>query len=118
MRKVIVLVFLLALLRGFGVTQTSAQEKSYITVRGSEQNEDVLIPDVLKGSKAYPLTYSQGAPGCPNLRNGDYLMLELPKNFGMYECRNLEASPEFVAASDTVAPEKDEKLGEYRLVEK
>jgi hypothetical protein len=118
MKKTIVLFFLLALFRGFGAVQISAQEKSYITVRGSELNNGVLILDVLKGSKAYQLQCNQGEPGCTNLKNGNYLMLELPKNFGMYECRDVEVYPESMATPDTNPPEKNEKLGEYCLVEK
>jgi hypothetical protein len=118
MKKTIVLFFLLALFRGFGAVQISAQEKSYIPVRGSELNNGVLILDVLKGSKAYQLQCNQGAPGCTNLKNGNYLMLELSKNFGMYECRDVEVYRESVATPDTNLPDKNEKLGEYCLVEK
>jgi hypothetical protein len=40
-------------------------------------------------------------------------MIQLPKNFGMYECRDVEIYPESAVTSD-----KDKKLGEYCLVEK
>jgi hypothetical protein len=40
-------------------------------------------------------------------------MVELPKNFGMYECKDVEIYPEFA-----VNPDKDEKLGEFCLEEK
>lgn len=45
-------------------------------------------------------------------------MVELPKNFGMYECRDIEVYPESAATTDTAPPDKDKKLGEYCLVEK
>ncbi len=40
-------------------------------------------------------------------------MVELPKNFGMYECQDVEVYPESAVTED-----KDQKLGEYCLVEK
>lgn len=40
-------------------------------------------------------------------------MVELPKNFGMYECKDVEIYSESVVTSD-----KDMKVGEYCLVEK
>ncbi len=117
-KKVMVLFLLLAFFRGFGAAQTSAQEKSYITVRGSELNNGVIILDILKAGKAYQLQCNQGASECTNLENGNYLMVEAPRNFGMYECRDVEVYPESVATSDTSSPDKNKKLGEYCLIEK
>lgn len=74
--------------------------------------------DILKASKAYQLQCNQGASGCTNLKSGNYLMVELPKNFGMYECSNVEIYPASAATPDTSAPDKDNKLGEYCLIEK
>jgi len=118
MKKAVILFSLLTLFRVFGTVQVSAQERSYITVRGSELNNSFFILDVLKGSNAYQLQCNQGAPGCTSLKSGNYLMLELPKNLGMYECRHVEAYPESAAASDTALPGKHKKLGEYCLIEK
>ena len=98
--------------------EVSAQEESLITVRGSELNNGVVILDVLKASKACQLQCNQGAPGCTNLKNGNYLMVELPKNFGMYECRDVEVYPQSAVTPDTTPPDKDKKLGEYCLIEK
>ena len=109
----VLVVFLL-----FGSVEVSAQEKSFITVKGSELNNGVVILNVLKASKAYRLQCNQGAPGCTNLQNGNYLMVELPENFGMYECRDVEVYPRSAATADTTPPDKDKKLGEYCLVEK
>jgi hypothetical protein len=113
MKIVMVLFSLLILFYVLGTRQACAQEKSNITVRGSELNSGVVIMDVLKASKAYQLQCNQGAPGCATLKNGNYQMVELPKNFGMYECRDVEIYPESAVTSD-----KDNKLGEYCLVEK
>lgn len=118
MKKALVLFSLLTLFCVLCTRQVCAQEKSNITVRGSELNNGVVIMDVLKGNKAYQLLCNQGASGCTNLRNGNYLMVELPENFGMYECRDVEVYPQSAATSDTALPDKDKKLGEYCLVEK
>lgn len=118
MKKAMILFSLLILFRVFGTVQVSAQEKSDITVRGSELNNGVVILDVVKASRNYQLQCNQGAPGCATLKNGNYQMLELPKNFGMYECRDVEVYPQPAATPDTSPPNKDQKLGEYCLVEK
>ncbi len=118
MKKAMILLSLLILFRLFGTVQVSAQEKSYITVRGSELNNGVVIPDVLQTGKTHQLQCNQGAPGCITLKNGNYQMLELPKNFGMYECRDVEVYPGSMAVPEPMAPDKSQKLGEYCLVEK
>ena len=118
MKKAIALFFLLDLFCVMDAVLVSAQEKSYITVRGSELNNGVVILDVRKANKDYRLQCNQGAPGCTTLKNGNYQMMELPKNFGMYECRDIEVYPESAATPDAAAPDKGQKLGEYCLVEK
>jgi hypothetical protein len=118
MKTDITFFLLLALFLLFGSVEVSAQETSFIAVKGSDLNNGVVILDILKASKAYQLQCNQGAAGCTNLRNGNYLMVELPKNFGMYECRDVEVYPQSAATPDTVPPDKDKKLGEYCLVEK
>ena len=65
--------FCLALFLLFGSVEVSAQEKSFIAVKGSDLNNGVVILDILKASKAYQLQCNQGAAGCTNLRNGNYL---------------------------------------------
>ncbi len=113
MKKALVLFLLLALFRVFGAVHASAQEKSYITVRGSDLNNGVVILDVLKANKAYQLQCNLGASGCTTLKNGNYQMVQLPQNFGMYECTDVEVYPESAVISD-----KDKKLGEYCLLMK
>lgn len=118
MKKSMILFSLLILLRMFATVLVSAQEKSYITVRGSELNNGVVILDLVKASRNYQLQCNQGAPGCATRKNGNYQMLELPKNFGMYECTDVEVYPESAAVPKPTAPGKSQKLGEYCLVEK
>ena len=70
--------------------------------------------DVVKPGKAYKLQCNLGAPGC-TAENGRYSMVELPENFGVYECTNVE-----VYRESAVDPEKDkdQRLGAHCLVEK
>jgi hypothetical protein len=51
--------------------------------------------------------------GCASLRNGTYQIVELAKNFGMYECKDVE-----IYSESAVDPQKDKKLGEFCLEEK
>lgn len=115
MKKDFSIFLLLALFPWFGAVEVSAQSKSHITVIRNELNNGVVILDVVKAGKAYKLRCNLGAPGCTALENGKYLMVELPENFGMYECKDVEVYGE--AAVDP-EKDKDKKLGEYCLVEK
>lgn len=115
MKKEISLFLLLALFLLFSTVEVSAQNKSYITVTGSQLNSGVLILDIVRASKAYRLQCNWGTGGCTTLKNDKYLMLELPENFGMYECKCVEVYPESAVNPQN---EKDKKLGEYCLIEK
>jgi len=118
MKNAMILFSLLILFRMFGAVQVSAQEKSNIAVRGSQTNNGVVLLDVLKAGKTYQLQCNQDAPGCVSLKNGNYQMLELPKNFGLYDCRDVEVYPESVTVPEPTARDKNQKLGEYCLMGK
>jgi hypothetical protein len=88
--------------RGFG------QEKTAITVKGSELNNGVVIVEVLKAGKGYELQCNQGMQSCTLLKSGKYQMVELPSNSGMYDCKDVQ----IFAETDTA---QDQKIGEYCL---
>jgi len=113
MKREIILFLLLALFLLFCAVEVSAQEKSAITVTRYELNNGVVILDILKAGKVYELQCNHGFLRCTPLKSGKYVMVELPKNHGMYECRNVEVYPESI--TDPVA---EEKLGSYCLSEK
>jgi hypothetical protein len=113
MNKKAILLSSLAIVVFLIAAQASAQEKSYVTVRGNGLNNGVVTVDVLKDGKTYRLSCNDGMPGCNSLKVGKYQMVELPKNFGMYECKNIEVYPELPAN-----PEKDSRLGQYCLEER
>lgn len=115
MRKEIVLLMLGILFCGIGAA--ASDQKSSITVKGSQLTSGVVILDIVRSDKIYTLQCNQGAPDCSVLSNGKYQMLELPKNFGMYDCSDVEIYPDATASPDN-APDRNKKLGEYCLIEK
>ena len=113
MKKGILFFFLLALFI-CGAARAWAQEKSAITVKGSELNNGVVIVDVLKAGKGYELQCNSGMPSCTPLKSGKYQMIDLPTNSGMYECRDVQIYPD----SAVNAEDADKKIGEYCLTAK
>jgi hypothetical protein len=111
MRKTIILLgFLVAL-------QLAAQEKSIVTVRSSEINNGVVIVTVQQatpgeGKTSFALHCNKGASGCKAVEAGNYLMVRLPKNYGMYDCANVELYP------SSADPETSQKVGAYCLIDK
>jgi dihydroorotase-like cyclic amidohydrolase len=95
-----------------GATTILSQEKSIITVKGSELNNGVVIVDVVKDGKGYDLQCNEGSGRCTALKGGKYLMVEMPKNTGMYECRDVQIY------ADGVDPAAGKQVGEYCLVDK
>ncbi len=97
--------------------QVNAQDKSLISVRSSEVNNGVVIVTVhqatpTEGKASFGLQCNKGASNCTVPEPGNYVMVRLPKNYGMYECANVDLYP---ASAD---PETSHKIGEYCLVDK
>jgi hypothetical protein len=95
------------------VAQAFAQEKTSVTVKNSELVTGVVIVHIEKAGKSLELQCNEGAGFCKALPSGSYLMVELPKNYGMYDCKNVE-----IYRGDQNKPEAAEKIGEYCLIEK
>ncbi len=93
-------------------TAAFAQERTPVKVRNSEIVTGVVIVHVQKDAKTLELQCNQGASGCKALQSGNYLMVELPKNYGMYDCQNVE-----MYQGDQDKPEAARKIGEYCVVE-
>jgi len=112
MRKAIILLVLAA-----GI-QLLAQDKSTITVEKTELSNGVVIVAAVQDAAdnqakaSYELHCNKGASACKAPEPGSYLMVRLPKNWGMYDCANVDLYP---ASAD---PNKDQKIGEYCLIEK
>lgn len=93
--------------------QAFAQEKTPVKVKSSEVVTGVVIVHVQKDAKSLDLQCNEGAGFCIVLPSGNYLLVELPKNYGMYDCKNVE-----IYRADQSKAESAEKIGAYCLVEK
>ncbi len=82
-----------------------------ITVKSVEKSSGVITLQITKESKNFELTCNEGMPSCTDLKKGTYKMVELPKNHGVYDCKNVRVFAES-------AGEDDEKLGEYCIITK
>jgi hypothetical protein len=105
MRTAIILVVL------FAGIQTLAQDKSQITVKTSAVNNGVVIVTAQTGKTSIELQCNKDISGCRVLEPGDYVMVRLPKNHGVYDCTNVDIYPK------SADPEVAEKLGEYCVTE-
>jgi hypothetical protein len=90
-----------------------AQEKSTITVKEATVATGVVIMTADLNGKSVDLQCTQSMPLCTTLKNGKYVMVQLPKNHGMYDCQNVDVFP-----ADTQDPETGKKIGEYCLMQK
>jgi hypothetical protein len=103
---------LLAFLSVISLTLANAQQGTQIKVKGSEVVTGVVIVDILKDGKPFELQCNQGTGNCKTLKGGTYWMVQLPPNFGMYDCQNVE-----VYRLDNETP-SSERIGEYCLIKK
>lgn len=94
-------------------SQGFAQEKTPVKVKSTEVVTGVVIVHLQKGANMLELQCNEGAGTCKILPSGNYLMVQLPENHGMYDCKNVEiyrGTPEREDAA--------EKLGAYCLIDK
>jgi hypothetical protein len=95
-----------------------AQDTSTVTVKNSETSGGLVIITATQTSAgeqaklSLELHCNKGASSCKAPEAGTYLMVRLPKNWGMYDCANVDLYP---ASAD---PAKDQKIGEYCLTQK
>lgn len=109
----VLLVAITALLVLTATDMAFAQERTAVKIKGSQVVTGVVVVDVVKDGKTLELQCNQGAMECNILKSGSYVMLELPKNYGMYDCKNVE-----IYREDKDKPEGTELLGKYCLIEK
>jgi len=109
MKKAIILLVLLV------AVQLVAQDKSTITVKKSETSNGVVIVTIAMQGQAkasVQLNCNKDAEACKAPEAGTYLMVRLPKNWGMYDCQNVDLYP------SSADPATDKKIGEYCLIDK
>jgi hypothetical protein len=105
MKKLIVI---LALLAGM---QLLAEDKSQVTVKAVDKNNGVVLITVSENGKTLELQCNEGASFCTVVKPGEYQMVRLPKNRGLYDCKNVDL---FTPNAD---PTSDERLGQYCLLD-
>lgn len=98
--------------------QVMAQDQTTITVKNCEVNNGVVIITAIRAATSdqtklsLELHCNKGASGCKAPEAGTYLMVRLPKNWGMYDCQNVDLYP------TSADPATAQKIGEYCLNEK
>jgi hypothetical protein len=86
-----------------------AETKTAVTVKSSQVTSGVVLVTVSENGKSFDLQCNDGHPFCQAVKPGEYQMVRLPKNHGMYDCQNVDL---YLQTADT---ETDDKLGEYCL---
>jgi hypothetical protein len=104
MGKILILFALLA-------AQMPSGDRSQITVKHTYVNNGVVIVTALEGKTSLELQCNNGVPSCNVLAVGDYTMVRLPKNRGLYDCANVEIYPK---SGD---PEAATKVGAFCLID-
>ena len=103
MKKSIVLIFMLVSLAMF------AQEKSPVTVKDATTTNGIVIVTVQEAGKLLDLQCTQSFPNCAAPTAGEYVMVRLPKNHGLYECANVDLYPKAKDSGEA------QMVGEYCL---
>jgi hypothetical protein len=104
MKKVSAILVLLA------AVQLFAQDKSQVTVKSVDKSNGVVLITVSENGKNLELQCNEGASFCATVKPGDYLMVRLPKNRGLYDCQNVDL---FKSDDD---PSSAERIGQYCLL--
>jgi alcohol dehydrogenase YqhD (iron-dependent ADH family) len=97
-----------------GAVQALAQEQrdvTTITVKSSEVNNGVVILAAREGKNSFELQCNKNSPGCAVLEPGNYSMVRLPKNYGFYDCANVEM---YRITNDS---KLGDRVGQYCLLE-
>ena len=112
-RILVLLIATMVLLVLFAPPALSAQdqERQKITVKSREVNNGVVILSVQDGKGSFELQCNKNMNWCAVLEPGEYQMVRLPKNWGLYDCANAEVYPKATGS------ETGEKLGAYCLVQ-
>ncbi len=114
MKKAAILFVTLLMFVFFAAVAMLAQEQPEartITVSRNEVNNGVVILAAREGKNSYELHCNKDMAGCTVLTPGNYLMVRLPKNHGVYDCANVDI---YRTTTDSGI---GDKIGQYCLVE-
>ena len=112
-RIIFVCAILLMVLALTGRAQADQQKYETITVRSADTNNGVVIVKATTEAGAVELQCNKNDPSCGVLNSGKYSMVRLPKDWGRYECANVEV---YALADD--AENLGTVLGAYCLIGK
>jgi hypothetical protein len=104
MKKALILLAFFA-----AVTALAQQQPSSIVVKEATVATGVVIVTADLEGKPIELQCTQSMSACVSLKAGKYMMVQLPKNHGMYDCQNVNIYP------DGANPATAEKIGQYCL---
>jgi hypothetical protein len=108
MRKELVRLVLLVLC---AATPLLAQQEQQITVKGGEVNNGVVIVTAQESKTFLDLRCNKDFTYCKIPEPGSYVMVRLPKNWGLYDCADVRL---YRGIADS---EARQLVGEYCLVE-
>lgn len=116
-KSVSLLSVVIALFVIFAAQRGLAEERSQVKVKGTKTVNGVVAVDVVKGGKTVSLQCNDGQPACNPIKAGDYWLVELPENHGMYDCKNVEVYPGDKDPGGEDDRDDSKRLGAYCLVE-
>ena len=90
-----------------------AQEKTPITVKETTSASGVIIVTVDLNGKSVDLQCTENMPACARLKTGKYVMVQLPKNRGLYDCQNVD-----VYSAEGRETTTAQRIGEYCMIQK
>lgn len=107
MKKALILLIILV-----AVVVLAQEKTSSMVVKEATVATGVIIVTADLGGKSVELQCTQGMSACVSLKNGKYVVVQLPKNRGMYDCQNVEVYAE------GANPETAQRIGAYCLIQK
>jgi hypothetical protein len=102
MKKEILFVLLFAL-------TVWAQDKTQVTVKKTDTVSGIILVTATENGKQIEFQCTAQQAWCTALKAGEYQLVRLPKNHGMYDCQNVDLF------SSTADVDNDQKVGEYCL---
>jgi hypothetical protein len=106
-KPLILLVILMAV-----IVLAQSEPTTIVVKEATVATGGVLIVTADQAGKPIELQCTQSMSACVSLKNGKYVMVQLPKNHGMYDCQNVDIY------ADGANPATAQKIGQYCLTQK
>src|SRR5438270_7072622 len=74
----------------FAVNALAQDKYEPLKVTGSDVSNGVVLLSVQIAGARFDLQCNADVPNCAKLQPGNYVMVRLPKNWGLYECTNVD----------------------------